>query len=119
MSVQIKPGHTYRFNNAKGRIVLDLSMADFKSVAGGSWVNSDNQKVCSEWIRQAETEKKLLIVAFTPVGCRAPQVNAATERNAVDVPQRCHRPLSWHRRLTKERRARHRHSDRDRMGCSS
>ncbi|KAM5531423.1 hypothetical protein V8D89_000911 [Ganoderma adspersum] len=48
MSVQIKPGHTYRFTNAKGRTVLDLSMADFKSVAGGSWANGDNQKWVAE-----------------------------------------------------------------------
>nr|VWP01380.1 Transcriptional repressor rco-1 [Ganoderma boninense] len=48
MSAQIKPGHTYRFTNGKGRMVLDLSMADFKSVAGGSWVNGDNQKWVAE-----------------------------------------------------------------------
>ena len=58
MSVQIKPGHTYRFTNAKGRAVLDLSMADFKSVAGGSWANGDNQKACSDCTRLAGAEKK-------------------------------------------------------------
>ena len=58
MSVQIKPGHTYKFANAKGRTVLDLSMADFKSVAGGSWVNADNQKVRCLWIRLAGAEKQ-------------------------------------------------------------
>lgn len=45
MSAQIKPGHTYRVTNSKSRTVLDLSMADFKSVAAASWDNSDNQKV--------------------------------------------------------------------------
>ena len=45
MSAQIKPGHTYKLVNASTRTVLDLSMADFKSVSGGPWDSSDNQKV--------------------------------------------------------------------------
>lgn len=45
MSFQIKPGHTYKLTNMTSRVVLDLSMADFKSIAGAAWVNTDNQKV--------------------------------------------------------------------------
>lgn len=47
MSAQIKPGHTYKVMNAQARTVLDLTMADFKSVTGAPWDNSDNQKVRS------------------------------------------------------------------------
>ncbi|TBU27429.1 hypothetical protein BD309DRAFT_954872 [Dichomitus squalens] len=51
MTVQIKPSHTYRFIHAKSRAVLDLSMADFKSVAAGTWADSDNQKWVAERAR--------------------------------------------------------------------
>lgn len=45
MAFQIQSGHTYKLTNTKARVVLDLSMADFKSVAGAPWDDSDNQKV--------------------------------------------------------------------------
>ncbi len=45
MAFQIQPGHTYKLTNNKTRVVLNLSMADFKSVAGATWDGSDNQKV--------------------------------------------------------------------------
>ena len=45
MSFQIQHGHTYKLTNAKSRCVLNFSMADFKSVTGEQWDESDNQKV--------------------------------------------------------------------------
>ena len=56
MSAQIMPGHTYKLQNAQTRTVLDLSMADFKSVAGAPWDNSDNQKVCSRNLNTPELQ---------------------------------------------------------------
>ncbi|KAI0710825.1 hypothetical protein C8Q76DRAFT_623968 [Earliella scabrosa] len=51
MSFQIKPGHTYKLTSMTSRVVLDLSMADFKSIAGAAWVNTDNQKWVAERAR--------------------------------------------------------------------
>lgn len=45
MSFRIQPGHTYKLIDTKSRVVLHLSMADFKSIAGVPWDASDNQKV--------------------------------------------------------------------------
>ncbi|KAI0697221.1 hypothetical protein C8T65DRAFT_27556 [Cerioporus squamosus] len=51
MAFQIQSGHTYKLTNAKTRVVLNLSMADFKSIAGATWDNSDNQKWVAERAR--------------------------------------------------------------------
>ncbi|KAI0755649.1 hypothetical protein C8Q74DRAFT_1210521 [Fomes fomentarius] len=51
MSFQIQPGHTYKLIDTKNRVVLHLSMADFKSITGVPWDASDNQKWVAERAR--------------------------------------------------------------------
>ncbi|KAI0738142.1 hypothetical protein C8Q80DRAFT_260659 [Daedaleopsis nitida] len=55
MAFQLQQGHTYKLTNTTSRAVLDLSMADFKSVVGSTWDSSDNQKWVAERARTSSS----------------------------------------------------------------
>ena len=80
MSAQIKPGHTYKVMNAQARTVLDLTMADFKSVTGAPWDNSDNQKVCSRHLNTPELQLMFLTWKWVAERARSTPQTPGTTR---------------------------------------
>ena len=115
MSFQIKPGHTYKLVDTKTRVVLHLSMADFKSIAGAPWDASDNQKV---WILTPLPRRAVALMCthYPLVGSGACEY---VRCDTLVLPQRRHRTILGCRWGTTSSRACHRDARGDRMGRPS